>query len=259
MGKSLKLVQMLCPQSKWGIKCPYPMMAEGITVHNTANKASARAEISYMITNNNEVSYHIAVDDKEAVQGIPFDRNTWHASDGANGGGNRKTISIEICYSTGDAEKFRKSEDNAAYLIAAILTERGWDITHVKKHQDFCGKYCPHRTLDLGWIRFLKMIESYMFEPIKYGRDYSPVFDAEYYDNHNEDLQKAFNHNKSALFEHFLTYGVYEGRQACATFSVNDYIILNPDLEPYLHSDKGAYAQHYIDYGIANGRKGIIV
>ena len=40
--------------------------------------------------------------------------------------------------------------------------ERGWGIDRVKKHQDFSGKYCPHRTLDLGWERFLKMVESYM-------------------------------------------------------------------------------------------------
>lgn len=32
----------------------------------------------------------------------------------------------------------------------------------MKKHQDFDGKYCPHRTLDKGWARFLKMVESEM-------------------------------------------------------------------------------------------------
>lgn len=258
MVTSLNLIQMLCPQSKWSIKCPYLMNAEGIVIHNTANKASAKAEISYMITNNNEVSYHIAVDDKEAVQGIPFNRNTWHASDGCNGKGNRKMISIEICYSTGNLEQFKRAEENTAYLVASLLNTYGWDISRVKKHQDYCGKYCPHKTLDMGWSRFIKMVESYMFEPIRHGRDYSPVFDADYYDTHYSDLSRAFNHNKSALFDHFLTYGIYEGRQACKDFSVNDYILLNPDLEPHFHADKGAYAQHYIDYGIKELRRGII-
>lgn len=32
----------------------------------------------------------------------------------------------------------------------------------MKKHQDFDGKYCPHRTLDKGWQRFLNMVKSYM-------------------------------------------------------------------------------------------------
>ena len=43
--------------------------------------------------------------------------------------------------------------------MARILKTKGWGINKVKKHQDWSGKYCPHRTLDLGWNRFLKMVE----------------------------------------------------------------------------------------------------
>ena len=75
----VKVVQNLVPKSKYSIKCPYEMVPIGITVHNTANDASARNEISYMISNDNEVSFHYAVDDKEAVQGLPLNRNGWHA------------------------------------------------------------------------------------------------------------------------------------------------------------------------------------
>lgn len=71
--------QMICPQSKWNIKCPYAMTPQFIVVHNTANDASANNEISYMNSNNNQVSFHFAVDDKEVVQGIPTNRNAWHA------------------------------------------------------------------------------------------------------------------------------------------------------------------------------------
>lgn len=35
------------------------------------------------------------------------------------------------------------------------------------KHQDYNGKYCPHRTLDMGWQRFLNMVKSYMGEEEK--------------------------------------------------------------------------------------------
>jgi N-acetylmuramoyl-L-alanine amidase CwlA len=28
------------------------------------------------------------------------------------------------------------------------------------KHQDFAKKYCPHRTLDKGWNRFIDMVEA---------------------------------------------------------------------------------------------------
>lgn len=157
----LQITQMLCPQKKYPMKCPYAMKADYITIHNTANDASAMAEIAYMINNNNPVSYHFAVDDTSAVQGIPLERNTWNAGDG-NGNGNRASISIEICYSKSGGERFLKAEQNAAYLTAKLLRERGWDIKRVKKHQDWSGKYCPHRTLELGWQRFLDMVQAYL-------------------------------------------------------------------------------------------------
>ena len=158
---AVSLRQNLVSKGKYNIKCPYSMKAESITVHNTANDASAANEVKYMIGNNNKVSFHIAIDDKEAVQGIPFDRNAWHAGDG-NGKGNRSSIGVEICYSKSGGERFAKAERNAAELIASMLKERGWGIDKVKKHQDWSGKYCPHRTLDLGWQRFLNMVREYL-------------------------------------------------------------------------------------------------
>lgn len=157
----VKIVQNLVPESKWNIKCPYGMNPIGITVHNTANDASARNEIAYMCNNNYEISFHYAVDDVEAVQGLPLNRNGWHASDG-NGTGNRKTIAIEICYSESGGPRFDKAEENAAELIAMLLQEYGWDISVVKRHFDYANKYCPHRTMDKGWDRFLNMVKDKM-------------------------------------------------------------------------------------------------
>jgi len=156
----MKVIQNLVPASKYNIKCPYPMVAEFIVVHNTANDASAANEVAYMIRNDNKVSFHYAIDDKEIVQGIPEDRNAWHAGDGANGQGNRKGIGIEICYSKSGGTRFIEAEKLAAKFIAFKLNEKGWGIDKVKKHQDFSGKYCPHRTLDMGWQRFLDMVQS---------------------------------------------------------------------------------------------------
>ena len=154
----VKIVKNLVPKEKYDIKCPYEMKPTRIVVHNTANDASAKNEIAYMIRNNNEVSFHYAVDDIEAVQGIEENRNSWNAGDG-NGKGNREGIAIEICYSESGGEKFIKAEQNAVELIVDILKRYGWEIDKVTKHQDYNGKYCPHRTLDMGWDRFLKMIE----------------------------------------------------------------------------------------------------
>ena len=78
---------------KYRIKCPYHMEARYITLHNTANDASANNEIAYMISNDNETSYHFAIDDKELVQSLPLNRNGWHCGDG-NGEGNRRSIGI---------------------------------------------------------------------------------------------------------------------------------------------------------------------
>lgn len=83
-------------------------------------------------------------------------------SDGNDGPGNRKGIGIEICWSKSGGEKFEKAERLSAEFIAQLLKERGWGIDRVKKHQDFSRKYCPHRTLDMGWQRFLDMIEDYL-------------------------------------------------------------------------------------------------
>ena len=152
-----------CPKEKYSIKCPYEMKPEFIVIHNTANNASAKNEIAYMHRNNNEVSFHYAVDDVEIIQGLPLNRNSWNAGDGGNGKGNRKGISIEICYSKSGGKRFETAQKNAAELTAKILKDYGWGIDKVKKHQDFNGKHCPHRTLDdYGWDYFLDLVKGYM-------------------------------------------------------------------------------------------------
>lgn len=151
---------MLISQEKYSLKCPYKMNPTRIVVHNTANDASARNEVKYMQNNKSQTSFHYAVDDKEVIQALPLNRNSWNAGDGRNGKGNREGISIEICYSLSGGSRFILAEKRAAKLIAEILDQKGWGISKVTKHQDYSGKYCPHRTLDMGWDRFLKMIEA---------------------------------------------------------------------------------------------------
>lgn len=155
----VEIVKRIVPESKYGIKCPYSMVPTRIVVHNTANDASAINEIAYMTNNDYETSFHYAVDDKMIVQGIEENRNAWHASDG-NGKGNREGIAIEICYSKSGGERFDKAEENAIDLIVDILKRYGWGVDKVTKHQDYTNKYCPHRTLDKGWDRFINAIES---------------------------------------------------------------------------------------------------
>ena len=158
----MEIKKNLVEESKYNIKCPYEMNAEFVVVHNTANDASAENEIKYMIGNDKKVSFHYAVDDKEVVQGIPTNRNAYHAGDGSKGNGNRKGIAVEICYSKSGGDKFIQAEKNAAEFIASILKEKGWGIDKVKKHADFAKKNCPHRTIELGWDRFLNMVQEHL-------------------------------------------------------------------------------------------------
>ncbi|MBL3648251.1 N-acetylmuramoyl-L-alanine amidase [Bacillus sp. RHFS10] len=140
----------LVSEAKYALKCPNHMDAEYITIHNTYNDAPAANEVSYMIGNTSSTSFHFAVDDKEVRQGIPTNRNAWHTGDGKNGTGNRKSIGVEICYSKSGGARYKAAEKLAIKFVAQLLKERGWGIDRVRKHQDWNGKYCPHRILDEG-------------------------------------------------------------------------------------------------------------
>ena len=154
----VKIVQDLISESKYPVQCPYSMTPQYITIHNTANDASAVNEIAYMKRNSYN-SYHFAVDDVEARQGLPLDRNNFSCGDGANGTGNRKSIAIEICYSKSGGARYIQAEENCVQLVAYLLKKYGLSVDRVKKHQDWSGKYCPHRILaENRWETFKNRI-----------------------------------------------------------------------------------------------------
>lgn len=149
------------PVPAWnrGKKQTYSMNPEKIVVHNTYNSASAKAEASYMVGNANWTSFHSVVDENAVYECIPFNRNAWHC--GATYG-NRHYIGVEIARSTASPELFMKAEDNGAKYIAGILKKYSWGIDRVVTHQMCSGKYCPHKTLDLGWNRFVNKVRMYL-------------------------------------------------------------------------------------------------
>lgn len=159
---TMQITRVKCPENKYSIKCPYAMTPEGITVHNTYNDASAMSEVSYMLGNNNKTSFHAAVDNTRVVEGLPLNRSCFAAGDGKNGFGNRKTINIEICYSKTGGDRFTEAEQLAAEYITYLCKQYGWGIDKIGTHKMRSGKYCPHRTLDMGWERFLTLVRKYM-------------------------------------------------------------------------------------------------
>lgn len=133
-----------------------PMKPEFITIHSTGNPSStARNERGWLTnpSNTRTASWHICVDEKEAVEAIPLNEVTWHAGDG-NGQGNRASIGIEICES-GDRAK---TLANAVRLVVKLLKERGWGVDRLRRHYDWSGKVCPRIFYDggkwAGWEQF---------------------------------------------------------------------------------------------------------
>lgn len=159
----IEIIKQMCPEDRYWLKCPYTRSPRFVVMHNTANDAPAENEVSYMLRRDEEISFHYAADHEKAIQCLPESRNAWASGDG-NGEGNLYGIHIEICWSLSGGERFEKSERNGAALAAGILKRYGWGLDRVRKHQDFDGKYCPHRTLDLGWQRFLDMVKTFLKE-----------------------------------------------------------------------------------------------
>lgn len=131
-----------------------------ITIHDTGNpKSTARNERGWLTNAQNKsvVGYHIAIDEKEAIECIPLTENAWHAGDSGKGTGNRQSIGIELC-EPGDRAK---TVANAAKVVADLLKKYQLGITAVKQHNNWSGKNCP-RLLRQGdnWNKFLTQVSS---------------------------------------------------------------------------------------------------
>ncbi|CJT22955.1 N-acetylmuramoyl-L-alanine amidase CwlA precursor [Streptococcus pneumoniae] len=69
-------------------------------------------------------------------------------------------MGVEICYSKSGGARYKAAEKLAIKFVAQLLKERGWGVDRVRKHQDWNGKYCPHRILSEGrWNQVKAAIE----------------------------------------------------------------------------------------------------
>lgn len=135
------------------------MQPTTITIHSTGNpRSTARNERAWLTnpSNNRQASWHIVVDEKEAIEAIPLNEVAWHAG---NSTGNRTSIGIEICES-GDRVK---TLGNAVKLTAKLLKERGWGMDKLRRHYDWSGKVCPRIFYDggkwAGWEKFKQDVQ----------------------------------------------------------------------------------------------------
>ncbi len=149
----------------------YAMKPEYITIHqtgNTAKGANAAMHNRYVHSVAPNPSWTFTVDDHEAYQHLPLDTNGWHAGDGTNGTGNRKSIAIEICVNRDG--NLAKAEANAAWLAAKLIKEVGSLKPFpacMKQHYDWSGKNCPAqiRGRKNGWKNFLAAVEKELNPP----------------------------------------------------------------------------------------------
>lgn len=112
-----------------------------LTVHSTGNPNSRAGGERRWLTNaenDRTASYHVVVDETQAIECIPFNEVAWHAGDG-NGDGNKKSISMEICES-GDRAKVLR---NAIVLAARILRDADMAADRLRQHHDWAAKMCP--------------------------------------------------------------------------------------------------------------------
>lgn len=152
------------PASQYPLKAPYAMTPAGIVVHNTAGTASAREEAAAMIASAAATSFHVVIDEAEAVECIPFARNAWHAGDGAAGYANRHLIGVEIARSMDTArDRFDQAEANAALYIAHVCRQYGWTSAQLHQHNWYSNTACPHRT-KTHWQTFLTQVDQCIAE-----------------------------------------------------------------------------------------------
>lgn len=124
-----------------------------ITIHETANTnkgADAQAHANLQSSGNvRQASWHVQVDDREAIRSFSDDVRCWHAGRAA-----QDSLSLEICVnSDGD---YDKALANAAEVVKIWRKEYGLGRADVVDHHHWTKKNCPTRLRASGdWEEFV--------------------------------------------------------------------------------------------------------
>lgn len=132
-----------------------------IIIHETDNEklgADADAYVRLQFNGiNREASWHLTVDDKEAVQSFEFD----HACGGAGSAkGNLQGIQITICVNSDG--NYLQALHNTAEVVARIMKEENIPIENVVQHHYFNGKNCPRKMREgqVNWLQFISWVKN---------------------------------------------------------------------------------------------------
>lgn len=124
-----------------------------ITVHETANTsrgAGAQAHANLQANGNvRQASWHIQVDDTEAIRSFADDMKCWHAGRQA-----ADSLSLEICVNS-DSD-YDTALANAAEVVKQWRKAHGLGRDDVVSHNYWTGKNCPTQLLASGkWDEFV--------------------------------------------------------------------------------------------------------
>ena len=148
-----------------------------IMVHETGNTragtgAAMHANFVYNGGGASSVSFHFAVDEKEAWQMMACNTVGWHASDGCDNRnldwGCFRSVAIETCVNDGNIYK-QATRKKLAELIAMIINGdpaidfggidyRRFSLDRIRTHHDAANdkKWCPRYMLNEGYIPVLR-------------------------------------------------------------------------------------------------------
>ena len=87
------------------------------------------------------------------------------------------------------------------------------------------------------------------------GRDYSGVYNFDYYVGHYSDIKRLFGNNDIAALQHFINNGMAEKRKANESFDVDSYYLSYQDLRVAYNRNWKQYYDHYVKYGEKEHRK----
>ncbi len=154
--------------------------------------------------------------------------------------------------SAGVNEGRRASEDFDVYSYrnqwADLRQAFGWNnLAEYYVHYAKCGKREGRKATGCTTLQNA----AHVF----FGYDFSPVYDYNYYVNHNPDVYITFNGDENQVFGHFLTAGMSEGRRGTEGFDVYSYRNQWSDLRmAYGWNNIREYYLHYVSAGAREGR-----
>ena len=121
------------------------------TIHSTGNACStAQNEADFVCYNSKrKASFHFVCDEKEVIQVLPENEVAFHAGDGKNGTGNRKSLAIEIC----ESGNRKKAVDNAVMLTREIMKKYHIPLEKVVPHYHWAKKNCPRILIDKSFVK----------------------------------------------------------------------------------------------------------